>query len=82
MSLDIDNEISKIIENNMPTTILNKKYLDSAHAQLKTLINRTVIEELNLLDNALFPPPYKRINFNKLKDYKINRIAKLQEEVL
>lgn len=44
-------------------------------------ITRARVEELNLLDDALFPPPYKRINFTKLKEYKSERIKELEDNL-
>lgn len=40
------------------------------------------IEELNLLDNGLFPYPRPKINLNKLKDYKSDRIKELNTQLI
>jgi hypothetical protein len=59
-------------------TILN---IPDVAKELEKLISSKIVAELNLLDEALFPHPYKRINFTKLKEYKADRIAELEAEL-
>lgn len=49
-------------------------------ARYADIVEEVAIRELNRLDKALFPPPYKRINYNKLIDYKVERTKELRND--